>query len=111
MRLKGKKQNKDRVTFLLCCNSDGSERLPPLVVGCSARPRCFGGKEGAELGFDYSWAKKGWMTREIFFQWLYRVSSYISETPGRRILLIIDNASSHGQYENIPILNNVTIRF
>ena len=31
-RLSGRKKKKDRVTFLACSNSDGTERLPLLVI-------------------------------------------------------------------------------
>ena len=40
-RLRGRKKRKDRVTFLACCNGDGTVRLPPLVIGYSRHPRCF----------------------------------------------------------------------
>ena len=36
----GEKRGKQRVTVLLCVNSDGSEKLLPLTVGKFARPRC-----------------------------------------------------------------------
>ena len=32
-RLIGRQKKKDRVTFLACSNSDGTERLPLLVIG------------------------------------------------------------------------------
>lgn len=35
------KHSKKRVTVLLCANMDGSGKCPPLVIGKSARPRCF----------------------------------------------------------------------
>ena len=56
--VKGYKLSKDRITVLFCCNSIGTVRIPPLVIGCSQRPRCFGGKGGGELGFAYKWSKK-----------------------------------------------------
>ncbi len=50
--LQGRKVNKEKITFLPWCNSDGSERLPPLVVGKARRPMCFGGWWGG-AGFSY----------------------------------------------------------
>jgi hypothetical protein len=32
-RCRGGKRCKDRMTLLLCCNTNGSEELKPLVVG------------------------------------------------------------------------------
>uniref|UniRef100_A0A8C4RH87 HTH CENPB-type domain-containing protein n=1 Tax=Erpetoichthys calabaricus TaxID=27687 RepID=A0A8C4RH87_ERPCA len=37
----GTKVPKDRLTLLLACNMDGSEKLPLLVIGKSKAPRCF----------------------------------------------------------------------
>jgi hypothetical protein len=37
----GGKKRKDRITALLCANSDGSEKLTPLIIGKFAKPRCF----------------------------------------------------------------------
>lgn len=39
----GRKVAKERITFLLCANADGSHKLNPLVIGKSANPRCFKG--------------------------------------------------------------------
>jgi hypothetical protein len=37
----GGKHSKDRVTVLLCVNSDGSDKQVPIVIGKSSKPRCF----------------------------------------------------------------------
>jgi hypothetical protein len=42
-RCHGGKAYKDRVTMLLCCNADCSEKLRPLVVGKFEKPRCMKG--------------------------------------------------------------------
>ena len=42
-KFSGGKQQKDRLTILFCCNSDGSEKLEPVVVGKFKNPRCFKG--------------------------------------------------------------------
>jgi hypothetical protein len=34
-------KSKDRLTILFCCNSDGSEKLKPLVIGKSKNQRFF----------------------------------------------------------------------
>lgn len=39
--LRERKKRKDRVKFLACSDGDGTERLPPLVIEYSRRPRCF----------------------------------------------------------------------
>ena len=44
-RIAGMKRNMNRVTLLLCCNADGTERLKPVIVGRAIRPTCFGPKD------------------------------------------------------------------
>ncbi|GKB36044.1 CENP-B homolog protein 2-like protein [Tanacetum coccineum] len=40
MQLEGKKQDKERLTVAICCNEDGSEKLPLWIIGKYAKPRC-----------------------------------------------------------------------
>ncbi|GFV57194.1 tigger transposable element-derived protein 4 [Trichonephila clavipes] len=39
----GGKHSKERLTILLAVNMDGSEKITPLVIRKSAKPRCFKG--------------------------------------------------------------------
>nr|GEV69299.1 hypothetical protein [Tanacetum cinerariifolium] len=41
MQLEGKKQDKERLTVAICCNEDGSEKLPLWIIRKYAKPRCF----------------------------------------------------------------------
>lgn len=36
----GGKKNKERLTAMVCANMDGTEKLPLLIIGKSANPRC-----------------------------------------------------------------------
>ncbi|KIK22672.1 hypothetical protein PISMIDRAFT_79125, partial [Pisolithus microcarpus 441] len=65
-QMSGKKKDKFRITIGLACNADGSEKLPLLFIGKSAKPRCFRGRTPKALGFDYYNNKKAWMTMVIF---------------------------------------------
>jgi len=49
----GTKQAKTRLTIALTTNGDGTERLPPFIIGRYWKPRCFQGKTGDRLGFYY----------------------------------------------------------
>ena len=91
--------NNDRATFLVCTNVDGSESLPPRLVDWARRPRCFGREEEESLNFEYDYGAKGWMNTMIFTRWLLRFDTRIGSTPGRKVLLFIDNASAHGTIE------------
>lgn len=107
----GHKKEKSRLTFLACCNSDGSEKMPLMIIGHAERPRPFGRKYGRDLGFDYHFNKKAWMNTNLFFEWLRRLDRYIGMESGRKILLLIDNCSAHGKEETMPHLDNVRVLF
>ena len=66
----GRKNSKDRVTFLVCMNVDGFERLPSLIIGLAIRPRFYRSSGPNELELYYYYSTKAWMTSEIFYQWL-----------------------------------------
>ena len=110
-RLGGYKKKKERLTVLACTNSDGTEKITPLVIGNSLRPRCFEGREGWEYGFLYTANRRAWMNRLVFFHWLYLFDAYIAQTPGRRAILVLDNCSAHGDIETMPNLLNVVVLF
>lgn len=64
----GGKNSKERITLLLAANMDGSEKLTPLMIGKSAKPRCF--KKIKSLLMHYRANKKAWMTSTLFSEWL-----------------------------------------
>lgn len=66
----GVRTNKTRSTLPFTPNADGSELLPLLFIGRAARPRCFGKKNAAELGFCYQHNKNAWITSALFKKWL-----------------------------------------
>lgn len=102
---KGTKKNKDRITVALCTNSDGTDKLRPLVIGKSEKPRCFK-TFNHKLYVDYAFNKKAWMTGSVFNDWITKVDRKMKRDK-RRILLMMDNAPSH----IIPKLTNITIHF
>jgi hypothetical protein len=62
----GKKKERFRITIGFACNSDGSEKMPPIFIGKAKRPRCFGKRTPIGHGFYYRNNKKAWMTSELF---------------------------------------------
>ncbi|OQS04850.1 hypothetical protein THRCLA_20781 [Thraustotheca clavata] len=66
----GKKQNNLHITVALATNVDGSYKVPLLFVGVSKKPRCFTKTSTADLGVEYASTKMGWMTSELFNQWI-----------------------------------------
>lgn len=101
----GGKMSKDRATILLCVNMSGTEKLPLLVIGKSAKPRCF--KNIKSLPTEYKSNKKAWMTSSIFQEWLIGIDKRMSSHK-RKILLFIDNCTAHN---DLPVLRSITVRF
>lgn len=110
-RLPGRKKPKERITFMPCSNADGSEKLELMVISKFLNPRAFKKKSGQGLGFDYHANKKAWMTAALFFEWLERFQTYVAKRPERKVLLLIDNCSAHGNKEALPSLPNVRVEY
>ncbi|XP_066268105.1 tigger transposable element-derived protein 4-like [Branchiostoma lanceolatum] len=101
----GGKQAKDRVTIMLCASMTG-EKLKPLIIGKSARPRCFKHVNVRSLPVTYRNNKTAWMTSDLFLEWLQTLDRKMGQQ-NRRILLFADNAPSHPDIE----LVNVELKF
>jgi hypothetical protein len=109
----GGKVAKDRITVLLCANADGSEKRKPLIIGKYQKPRCFKSVKPQSLGVDYCANKNAWMTGVLFQNWLQAWDAELDRR-GRKIALVLDNASSHSRSESyrniqlIPLVANTT---
>jgi len=86
----GVKGKKIRLTYAFTSNADGSEKLPPFVIGKAAQPQAFNKKTGAQLGFYYRNNAKAWMTAHLYQEWIQQWDHELSESK-RKILLIQDN--------------------
>jgi len=62
----GIKQNKDRVTVMVCSNADGSLKHPLVVIGKSAKPRAIKDISKSLLPVYYTHQKSAWMSEAIF---------------------------------------------
>ena len=67
----GGKRSKDRITVLVCANMSGSEKLPLLVTGRFAKPRCF--KNARTILVQYEANKKAWMVSKLLSSWLKKL--------------------------------------
>ena len=63
----GLKESKQRLTVLVATNMSGSDKVAPLIIGKSAKPRCFSGKK---IPFPYQSNSKAWMTGTIWTEWI-----------------------------------------
>ncbi|GBL94401.1 Tigger transposable element-derived protein 4 [Araneus ventricosus] len=88
----GGKKSKVRLTVLLCANEIGPEKLPPLIIGKSKKPRCF--KNAKTLPAKFLNNKKSWMTMSFFTDWLKELGDKMRKQE-RRIILFIDQCPNH----------------
>lgn len=87
------KKSKDRVTVGLCCNSTGTNKYRPFVIGTSLKPRVF--KNFDHKSFvDYTANRKGWNTQALFKNLLMGFNRHL-QGKHRNAFLLLDNAASH----------------
>ena len=90
----GIKGKKNRLTYLIVTNADGSRKLPPLIIGKARKPRCFQKQTGSDLGFYYRNNAKGWMTASLYQEWLLDWDHQLRQEQ-RNVLLFQDNFAGH----------------
>lgn len=101
----GGKLAKNRLKVLICANMSGCDKRKLLVIGKSARPRCF--KNVKKLPVDYTANKKAWMTSEIFESEIRKWDKRLLKE-NRKILLLVDNCPAHSV---VPNLTNIKLVF
>ena len=102
--VKGKKKDKERITVLLCTNATGTDKLKPLVISKSANLQCFKNIQKENLSVKYEANKKAWMTGDIFSCWIKSLN-HTNHLKHRKILVLVNNASSHIVSEELDYVN------
>lgn len=97
----GGKRSKQRLTALLAANMTGTEKLPLLIIGKSANPRCFKGVK--TLPTAYKNNQKAWMTGVLFEEWVRKLDRKMAANK-RKILMIIDNCTAHPVIANLKAI-------
>lgn len=105
-QLEGRKKDKERLTVAVCCNGDGSDKVPLWIIGKYANPRCFKNVNINNLNCHYRANKKAWMTGLLFQEF---VRWFDDRMKGRKVLLIVDNCPAHPKV--IEGLRNVEMFF
>ena len=100
----GGKLSKERLTVLVTASMTG-EKLPPLVIGKSANPRCF--KNVKNLPVPYEANSKPWMTSTLFEKWLRKLDFQMRKSD-RKIAMVLDHCTAH---PNISGLTNIKLVF
>jgi len=85
------KINKSRMTFLVCSNAMGSQKLWLLVLGKSKKPHRLPEKPDS---MDYVGTSEGWMNTPVFKEWLVELNTKMKGAD-RKVLLLYDNAPVH----------------
>ena len=90
----GTKVNKEHFTAVVCANAMG-DKLKLWIIGKSKCPHSFP-KYTSELEHHiiYRSNAKGWMTRDIFIEFLNKLNNKM-KLQCRKILLLLDNCPSH----------------
>ncbi|CAB5360537.1 unnamed protein product [Rhizophagus irregularis] len=109
-RLHGCKKNKERLSVALCSNADGSHKLNPLIIGKFANPRCFKNINIRNLPIKYRNNAKAWMITTLFQEWIQDFDHQVAQKHGgQRVLLLLDNCTSH-KLEGLT-LSHVDVHF
>ena len=98
---------KNRLSVLAGSNLSGCEKLPLLVIGQSAKPRCF--KNVTSLPTKYRNNSKSWMTSVLFEEELVEWDAKL-RAAGRLVLCIVDNCSAHPKNLKSK-LTNINLQF
>jgi hypothetical protein len=96
----GRKHSKDRLTVLLCVNSDGSDKQVPIVIRKSPKPSV--SRTLKKLPTKYHVNGKAWMATEIFCSFLHSLGAQ-----NRQIILFVDNCAAHPK--GTSFLRNVNV--
>jgi hypothetical protein len=103
-QLEGQKINKERITLVICANSDNNEKIPLAIIGKHLNPRCLKGINHDTLGDRYHANPKAWMTQNVFRLWLL---DFDCRMQGRQVLLLLDNCPGHIPLEKFAEMNVV----
>ena len=87
----GRKKSKERITIMLTCNANGTEKLKPLLIHKYQNPRAIGKIKKDTLKVKYYWNIKAWMQTSIFNDYLKDLNNEMMKQ-NRNILLLLDNA-------------------
>ncbi|KAF0147144.1 MAG: Uncharacterized protein FD143_3102 [Ignavibacteria bacterium] len=104
----GTKKIKDRLTVVLCSNATGSFKMKPIVIGKAARPRCFGKTFNPNNLVTYKSNANAWMITREFHELVKELDAQM-RSRNRKIILLVDNCSSHSTPEGN--LTNVRLHF
>ena len=101
-------KRKDRLTFLIIINMDGSDNRKLSVIGKAKNSRCLQKKYKMtvnKMAVDWYASKNAWMTGDIHHRIMTKFNNQMRKA-GHHVLYVCDNASSHQvrEYSHIKFL-------
>ena len=109
----GFKQNKYRVTVLICANATEALQVTLFVIDKYNRPRAFKGK--MHLPVEYKVQSNTWMDNKNFHYWFHHIfvsvkkHFQIIEKTEERCIVLLDNCSAHPHKAELVSGNIFTI--
>lgn len=100
----GGKKSKERLTVLLGSNMLGTDKLKPVVIGKSLKPRCFSNVKS--LPVIYRANSKAWMTSTIWEETM-RIFDKKFCSQKREVVFIIDNCAAHAEFQGLKAIKIV----
>ena len=88
----GKKSEKDSITVAMCCNMTSTEKMDLVVHRQVEETQAFCKANTKQMEFLCFNNQTAWQTRSTFAEWLRH---FDSKMHGKRVLLLLDNASCH----------------
>ena len=77
------------------------EKLIPVIIGKSVKPKCLKGIDLKSLDIIYKFNSTAWMTSKIFVEWLNNINLHFKKQK-KKILILINNVGSLNDL-NIPV--------
>lgn len=100
-----------KLTILVCSNKTGSEKFPLTIIGNNSASIAFDPQSMRETDFEYIPNVRAWVTAKLFFSWLHSFDAYIGRNRDRKVILVLDSCSAHGNSETVPALKNTEVLF
>lgn len=90
---RSEKKAKDRVTLVVCCNANRTERLPIAMIGKAKEPACISRNSWP---IPYFQQKNVWIDVPTFNKWFDEVfKPHVQKRTGHKVMLTLDNAPGH----------------
>ena len=102
----GGKKSKERITVLIGSNMSGNEKLPILIIGKFAKPRCFKNVRSLPDNIIYRHSNRARMTTNLFQEYIYILDVKFSQQK-RKVAIIIDNCPAHSVLTNLKSIEMI----